>query len=464
MPTHVLVVESDRRFRRSLTATPPTEEVSWTEAGTMRDALRALAAEEFDVVLLALRLSDGDGLELLPRVLALQPTTPVIVVTAFSSIGSAVQAMRLGAFDYLPKPVSTEQLLLALHKALETRALRREMARITNENLLKYGLDAIIGQSRATGALREQVRRIAHAPATTVLVQGESGSGKDLVAKAIHYTGHRAAGPFVAINCSAIPEALLESELFGYEPGAFTDAKSLKRGSLEVASGGTVFLDEVAELGFGLQAKLLRFLEEHTLRRVGGTKDIAVDLRVVAATNVKLEIAVARGLFREDLYYRLKIVPIAVPPLRERVEDIPLLARHFMEHFNRKFRKHFEAVTPEAMERLCAYRWPGNVRELKNTIERAVILEDGPLLDVGMLVLSGAAPVLPPASASTRDALEEDLTLEQIEQRAFVRALERAGGNQSQAAKLLGVSRDTVRHWMRKNQVRLETRVLVSPR
>jgi two-component system, NtrC family, response regulator AtoC len=462
---HVLLVEPDSKVRRSLGEALAGSELRWTEATSVREAIKAFESEDFDVVLLALRLPDGDGLELLPRMVGLHPATPVIVITANSSVGSAVEAMKRGAFDYLPKPVSADQVLVTLRKAVETHGLRREVERITRENVQRYGVDAIIGQSAATRLLRSRVRRIAQSPATTVLIQGESGTGKDLVAKAIHYASERANQPFVPINCSAIPDALLESELFGHEAGAFTDAKSQKRGLLEVANRGTAFLDEVAELGLNLQAKLLRFLEEQTITRVGGIRHVPLDLRIIAATNVNLRDAVAAGRFRGDLYYRLQILPVIVPALRERTEDIPLLAHHFVDHFNKKFRKRFEEISAEAMEWLCAYSWPGNVRELKNALERVMLLEDGPRIEAAMLVLGDAkpAPAAARAVSEASRAADEELSLEQVAFKAFVRALERTKGNQSRAAKLLGVSRDRVRGWMRKYRVRLETRVLAAP-
>ncbi|MBI4605485.1 MAG: sigma-54-dependent Fis family transcriptional regulator [Planctomycetes bacterium] len=459
---HVLIVEPDRECRSSLLHHLLEEHMQVAEASSIREASSVLEREELDLVFLALRLPDGSGLDLLSRIVSSAPATPVVVITAYSSVPSAVEAMKRGAFDYLAKPVSAEELLVTLRKALETRRLRREMTRITQENVARYGLDAIVGQSPAIHSLRDQIGKLAKTPAGTILIQGESGTGKDLVAKAIHYSSSRAQGPFVPINCSAIPETLLESELFGHESGAFTDARLSKRGLFEVSSGGTVFLDEVAELGHGLQAKLLRFLEDRTFRRVGGTRDIAVDVRVVAATNVNLKDAVAEGRYREDLYYRLQVEPVTVPPLRDRVEDIPLLARSFVEHFNRRFRKRFEGLSPEALRRLCSYAWPGNVRELKNAIERVMILEDGPTIEAGILVLSDEWPVArrsaePPAAA---EAAEECLSLEEIELKAVMRALERARGNQSHAARLLGISRDKLRHWVRKHCLAIETRVV----
>jgi len=479
MSAHVLVVEPDSRHRKHLATTLGRTPMVVTEACSASETLSAVGADEFDLILLALRLPDRDGLQVLPSLATAHSATPVIIMTAYHSVGSAVEAMKKGAFDYLPKPFSNDQLMVTVRKALEARALRRQIARMTHENLLRYGVDAIIGHSPTIRSLRDQVLRIAESPFTTILIQGESGVGKDLAAKAIHYSSRVASQPFVPINCSAIPDSLLESELFGHERGAFTDATGLKRGMLELADGGTLFLDEVAEMSVHIQAKLLRFLEDRTLRRIGGNKDIALDVRIIAATNVDLEGALADGRLREDLYYRLGVVPLSVSPLRERVEDIPLLVRHFVDYFNKKLRKHFEGATESAMTRFMAHPWPGNVRELKNAVERVMILEEGPMIEARMLylgerrsssrlktrVVEGVVRAAPAALSpqERHDILVEDLNLEHIELQALARALECSNGNQSRAAKLLGISRDKVRYRMRKYGVHLEARVAISP-
>jgi two-component system, NtrC family, response regulator AtoC len=320
----------------------------------------------------------------------------------------------------------------------------------------RLGIERIIGTSGATARLRDTVRKVARSQAMTILLQGESGTGKDLVAQALHEESERVTRPYVPINCSAIPENLMEAEFFGHEPGAYTDARQSKRGLFELAHGGSALLDEVAEIPPGVQAKFLRFLEDRRSRRLGGTTDIEIDVRIIAGTNVDLAAAVRAGSFRADLYYRLRVVPITVLPLRERPEDIPPIARFFLDHYGRKLRKRFEEFAPEAMHRLVLHAWPGNVRELKNAIERVVLLEEGPTVRPEMLVLGDEA-----AAAPLRAAGSEDLRFDQIELRALVRALELSRGNLSSAARLLGISRDTVRYRIQRHEIRVETRVFV---
>ena len=319
------------------------------------------------------------------------------------------------------------------------------------------GIDTIVGGSAATAALRETVRKVARSQAMTILVQGESGTGKDLVAQALHEESRRA-GPYVPINCSAIPENLVEAEFFGHEAGAYTDARQSKRGLFEIAHGGTALLDEVAEIPLAVQAKFLRFLEDRRFRRLGGTTDVEIDARIIAGTNVDLTEAVRRERFRADLYYRLAVVTITVLPLRDRPDDIPPLARFFLDQYRRRFRKRFDDLSPEAMRQLVAHEWPGNVRELKNAIERVVLLEDGPLVTAEMLVLGDTS-----AAAPRRAPAADELRLDRLELRALVRALELSAGNLSSAARMLGVSRDTVRHRMVQHKLRVEARVVGGP-
>jgi len=403
-------------------------------------------------VLLDYRLPDGDGLQVLGRIKAQAPDIQVILMTAFSTIENAVEAMKLGAFHYVNKPFHLDEVVLLVEKALETNRLRREVRSLRSSQKREFGFDAIVGASPAMQEVKELLARIAESPASTVLLTGETGTGKDLAAKAIHYNSDRAARPFVNITASALPEQLLESELFGHERGAFTDARQQKRGLLETADGGTVFLDEIGEMTAGLQAKLLRFLEEKTFKRVGGLVDIRVDVRVIAATNRHLEEEVATGQFREDLFYRLQVMPVALPPLRDRRGDIPLLAAYYVDSFNREFRKRVRGLSPAATKLVEQYAWPGNVRELRNAIERAMLLNDREWLepDDFTTLTRTVTPTqfkLPP----------EGVKLEELERQLLVQALERAGGNQTRAAELLGINRDQVRY-------RIEKFGLPSPR
>jgi DNA-binding NtrC family response regulator len=362
-------------------------------------------------------------------------------------VETAVEAMKQGAYHYANKPFNLDELVLFVQKALETTALRREVRALRASRSEPYGLSRIVGESTPMQSLRAMLQRVASSPASTVLLMGESGTGKDLAAKVIHYNSSRAAKAFMNITCSALPDALLESELFGHERGAFTDARQQKAGLLESADGGTVFLDEIGEMVPALQAKLLRFLEEKAFKRVGGSADIKVDVRVIAATNRDLEEAVREGKFREDLYYRLNVMQIRIPPLREHASDIPLLVKFYLDIFNREFRKQVHGATDEAMSQLRNYRWPGNIRELRNAVERAMLLADSEWL---------APEHFPMSSGSRRPAgqgfelPDEGLSLEQVERELVVQALNRTGWNQTKAAGLLGLNRDQIRYRVEK--------------
>lgn len=451
-PASILVVDDERLIRWSLEQRLQREGYTVRSAETGAEALQRTQADPSDLVLLDVRLPDTDGVELLGKLRAADPDCLVILMTAHGGVESAVRAMKLGAQDYVSKPFDMEELTLSIRKALEARALRRDVERFQEEASHGSALDDLIGVSRAMTDLKAVIARIARSDATTVLLQGESGTGKDLVARIIHFVSRRARAPLLAVNCVALPEHLLESELLGHERGAFTDAKTLKKGLLEQADGGTVYLDEIGDMRPDLQGKLLHLIEEKTFRRLGGVRDIRADVRIIAATNRDLTEALETGQFRKDLYYRLKVFPVRLSPLRERPEDILPLARHFIQRFSREMRRVPMDVDAEAQARLVRYAWPGNVRELRNVLERACILASGSVLTVEHLPpeladpaagrsADRAAPVSLPAGG---------LRLEEVERDLVRQALESTGGNQVRAARLLGISRDALRNRMKK--------------
>ena len=440
----VLIVDDEELVRWSLRERLRKDGYTVLESGTVASAIEKLTPA-VDLVLLDQRLPDGDGLTLLRQIKESSPDTLVILMTAFSTVENAVAAMKHGAYHYLNKPFNLDDVSAVVEKALETSRLRREVRMLRGSQSRDYGFDAIIGSSSAMVEAKSLLERIAASPATTVLLTGETGTGKDLAAKAIHFNSERASKPFVNITCSALPEQLLESELFGHERGAFTDARQQKRGLLETADGGTVFLDEIGEMTPGLQAKLLRFLEDRTFKRVGGLNDIRVDVRVIAATNRSLDDEVRAGRFREDLFYRLQVMPVRLPPLRERVGDIRLLVAHYIDRYNREFRKRVRGLQPGAQAMLDQYRWPGNVRELRNAIERAMLLADH-----GLLGAEDFATLSKAATPATFRLPPEGVDLETVERQLVMQALQRAGGNQTQAGHLLGINRDQVRYRIEK--------------
>jgi DNA-binding NtrC family response regulator len=442
----ILVVDDEELIRWSLVERMRAEGHEVIEAGTGEQALE-YARDGVDLVLLDYKLPGMDGVTVLRKIKELDPDALVIMLTAYASIETAVQAMKEGAFHFANKPFDLDDVAFLVARALETTQLRREVRRLRASQAQPYSVDRIVGQSAAMEMLRNMLAKVAASPASTVLLTGESGTGKDLAAKVLHYNSDRANKPFLNITCSALPENLLESELFGHEKGAFTGADRQKRGLFESAEGGTVFLDEIGEMAPALQAKLLRVLEEKSFRRVGGLQDIRVNVRVIAATNRNLQDEVKAGRFRQDLYFRLNVLPITLPPLRQHIEDLPALLAFYVDSFNREFRKKVKGVSPAALRQLQVYGWPGNIREVRNAVERAMLLAGDDWLEPADF------PLAAPGAVATDGAFQlppQGVNLESLEQSLVVQALERSGGNQTRAAALLGMNRDQIRYRIEK--------------
>ncbi len=415
-------------------------------ASSGEDAIDILKKEIFDLVLLDIRLPQMDGMEVLSKALEIDPDLVIIMITAHGSVQSAVDAMRLGAYDYLMKGFDHDELRVVVNKALDVHKLKREVSQLKLNEQRRYPDIAIFGNSPKIRSVKELIKVVARTPKTSVLIQGESGTGKELVSKAIHRLSTRADKPLIAINCSAIPENLMESELFGYEKGAFTDAKAMKKGVFELTHGGTLFLDEISSMKLSLQPKLLRVLETQSFRRIGGTSDIKINIRIIAATNQDLKECVDNGTFREDLYYRLKVMVINLPPLRERIEDVIPMAKMFIEQNNKEFSKKIIGFSEEAEQLLLNYDWPGNVRELKNVMERAVILCQGEIVEIDHLPIELRSTLPKENKPIHQPALsDEALSLQDIEQRHIIETLQKFDGNKSKAARVLNISRSTLR-------------------
>ena len=451
----VLLVDDERLVRWSLGQRLKSRGWDVSEADSVTDAV---AAPPADAAILDYKLPDGDGIEVLRKLRQIDPDLPVIMLTAHQDTGLVVEAMKAGASDYVTKPFDVDDVVMRLTRAVEATRGTRELRRLKEDLARPFSFDSIIGESDVMRRVKTLARKMAESTSSTVLLTGESGTGKDLVAKVIHFAGNRADRPFLNITCSALPETLLESELFGHERGAFTDARQQKRGLFEQADDGTVFLDEVAETVPTFQAKLLRFLEEKTFRRLGGTADIKVNVRIIAATNQDLEHTVRDGKFREDLYYRLNVLRIEMPPLRARGRDVLLLAEHYIQTFSQEFRRPVRRLSPAAEQALLAYPWPGNVRELRNLIERAVFLAESDVLEPGDF--ESMHTIRREGTATAGDVMlpDEGLNIEDVERRLVVLALERTRGNQTKAAALLGLHRDQIRYRIEKFGIKTNDR------
>lgn len=442
----LLIVDDEKLFRWSLNKTLTRAGYQALEAPSAKEAKHLIIGEEPDIVLLDINLPDGNGIEILKWAKNSFPEMMFVMITARGRISDAVDAMRSGAYDYLEKPVDMESLVEHVNRVKEVIALKRELWRLSKGE--EAAATAVIAESQSMVEVVRLAHMVAESGALTILLTGESGSGKDLIARFIHEHSNRRNHPFMVINCAAMPETLLESELFGYEKGAFTDAKTQKRGILELADEGTVFLDEIGEMNSALQSKLLRVLEDWTFKRVGGTRDISVNIRVIAATNQNLEELVKEKEFRDDLYYRLHVFPIHIPPLRERPEDILALANHFVAIYNRKFGKNVLGFSKEAMQALITYPWPGNARELRNVIERAMILQTESHIGSLDLLLKRNG------SGGPKDLFFSGIIpLPDAEKILIQRALALTNGNVVRAAKVLGISRDKLRYKIKKHQL-----------
>ncbi len=442
----VLVVDDERTLRFTLAETLRDEGYAAYEAPDGAGAFAALREQDVDVVLLDMRLKESgeDGLTILKSIKKDYPEVEVVMMTAYGKFDHAVEATRSGCYQFVGKPFQLDQIKMVVRGALENVSLRREVEVLRRGSRGRFPTDQVVGDSEAMRGVMDTVAKVARSR-TTVLLTGETGAGKEVIARAVHRASGVASGPFVAVNCSAVPENLLESELFGYEKGAFTDAKARKKGMFELAHQGTLFLDEIGDMAAGVQAKLLRVLETGTFKRLGGTGDIEASVRVVAATNKDLRKETAEGRFREDLYYRLAVIPIRIPPLRERPEAILPLARFFLDHLNAEMGRALAGFSPEAEAALVAHRWPGNVRELRNVVERAVLLSTGDRIEASVLPLEVLAPAAPAGSVRPAPPGDRVWSLADAERYAIEMALRRFEGNKTRAAEALGISRQTLR-------------------
>ena len=449
----ILIVDDDRFVRMALVEALRAWQYETVEADSVSTAKKVFADEEPGIVLLDIDLPDGSGIDVLNHIKEVSPETIAVMITGNVDVGNTVAALRGGAHDFIGKPVRLEELRVTLRNALETHSLRREVKQARNERARGFNFSEIIGESEPMKKAMELGRRVAESDVSSILLNGETGTGKDLFARAIHFASERASAPYLAINCAALPANLIESELFGYEKGAFTDAKARKEGLFEQAHGGTIFLDEIGEMELSLQAKLLRVLEEGSFRRVGGLKDIKLDARIIAASNRNLKQESEAGNFRLDLYFRLSIIQVDIPPLRDRGSDVILLAEYYIDKVNQKRRgKPLKGLSNDVDRVFRGYRWSGNVREMRNVIERASILEDGEFVTLAHLPADMIGTGVPGGVAG--DAVVvlpiDGVPLERVEFELARQAIERTGGNLTRAAKLLDISRDQLRYKLRK--------------
>jgi DNA-binding NtrC family response regulator len=451
MKPSILIVDDDGVMQETLSGVLRKRGYEIFSVGSGNEALSMIKKNVIDLILLDMRLPDIDGLEVLKKIKEFDTEILVIMMTAFSDVQTAVLAMKSGAYDYINKPFELDELKLLIEKGLETKSLINEVRRLHRQQRENYQNSHIYGVSPQIHYVKELIGMISKTHKTSVLIQGESGTGKELAANAIHYNSHRSDKPLMKINCSAIPDSLLESELFGHEKGAFTDAKNTKKGLFELADGGTVFLDEIGDMNPFLQSKILRVLENQTFMRVGGEREIKVEIRIIAATNKNLEAMVKEGFFRKDLYYRLKVMVVEMPPLRDRLEDILLLSNLFIEENNKEYNKTNRGFSDEAKKLMVQYSWPGNVRELRNVIERAMILTDQEVITPKHLPFElKQTEKIPEDTEHEISEITPDMSLEDMEKVHLSKVLKRLEWNKSKASKTLGISRATLRAKIKK--------------
>jgi DNA-binding NtrC family response regulator len=448
----ILIIDDEKLLRWSLEQNLTKEGYVVISAESGMKGLKLLSEDQPDIVLLDIHLPDVSGIDILEKIKKEKKHPIVIMITAFGDIETAVKAIKLGAYDFVEKPFNLDKLKILLSKAVETGSLREEVSHYKSQLTSQFSMNSIVGQSDQMKEVIALVKKVAQSDASTIFLHGESGTGKDLIAKVIHYSSKRSDKPFMDINCTALPETLIESELFGYEKGAFTDAKVMKKGFFELADGGTIYLDEIADMKSSTQAKLLKVIENKTFKRIGGVKDIAVDIRVIASSNKNIEEEIRNGNFREDLYYRLQVIPLRLPPLRERSEDIIFLTNAFINQFNNEFKKHVLGISKEVKKSFLDYHWPGNIRELKNVIERAMILENEEYILPEHLPIELSKQINPQKEISdSRVTIPPGgLNIELVEKELITQALEQSKWNQTKAAKLLNLTRDALRYRMQK--------------